>query len=82
MRRAHQAVGRHGVTCSGAESPQVNGQAGSDTINAIPSAIVPIFIDGGDPVGSSPGDPLNIFAGGGSVTYDAGPETCLRTSPY
>ena len=53
----------------------MNGNAGSDTFNVTPSSAVAMFIDGGDPVGAIPGDLLNIIAGGGPVTFNAGPET-------
>lgn len=68
-------TGRHAVNYTGMEAVTVNGQADSDTFNVTPSGSVVIFIDGGDPVGTTPGDLLNIIAGGGSVTYNAGPET-------
>jgi hypothetical protein len=67
--------GRRTVFYSGAEALTVNGNAGSDTFNVTPSAAVAMFIDGGDPVGAVPGDLLNIIAGGGTVTFNAGPET-------
>ena len=68
-------TGRRTVNVSGTETVRVNGQGGSDTLNVTPSASVGIFIDGGDPVGVIPGDLLNVVAGGGMVTYNAGPET-------
>jgi hypothetical protein len=66
---------RRTVNYTGVEDLTVNGHAGSDTFNVTPSAAVAMFIDGGDPVGVLPGDLLNIIAGGGSVTFNAGPET-------
>jgi hypothetical protein len=68
-------TGRRTVNVSGAESIRVNGLTGSDTFNVTPSATAAIFIDGGDPVGTLPGDVLNIVAGGGTVTFTPGPET-------
>jgi len=67
-------TGRNAVNYSGAESVTVNGLAAADTFNVTPSAVA-VFIDGGDPKGTLPGDLLNIVAGGQSVTYNAGPET-------
>jgi precorrin-6B methylase 2 len=67
-------TGRNAVNYAGAESVAVNGLTGADTFDVTPSAVA-VFIDGGDPVGQLPGDLLNIAAGGGSVTYNAGPET-------
>jgi hypothetical protein len=65
---------RRTVNYSGVEALSVNGNAGSDTFNVTPSLTVAMFIDGGDPIGALPGDLLNIIAGGGSVTFNAGPE--------
>jgi Ca2+-binding RTX toxin-like protein len=56
-----------------AESLHVLGLAGADTFHVTPGAM-PIFIDGGDPIGALPGDQLNIVSGGGAVNYHAGPE--------
>ena len=61
------------VNYSGMESLVVNGRAGDDTFNVSPAAI-PIFIDGGDPIGVLPGDRLVLDAGGGAVTFAPGPE--------
>ncbi len=66
--------GRNPVDYTGAESVAVAGLGGSDSFNVTPSSI-PFFIDGGDPVGTLPGDLLTIFAGAQSVIYNAGPET-------
>ena len=68
-------TGRRTVNYTGVEALTVNGNAGSDTFNVTPSTAVTMFIDGGDPVGVKPGDLLNIIAGGGTVTFNAGPET-------
>jgi hypothetical protein len=56
-----------------AESLQINALAGNDTIDVTPSATTSIFVDGGDPIGSTPGDriilrPLAAFA------VESGPE--------
>ena len=67
-------TGRNAVSYIGVESVNVDGLAGSDTFNVTPSAVA-IFIDGGDPVATLPGDSLNIVAGIQSVTYNAGPQT-------
>jgi hypothetical protein len=65
--------GRNSVSFTGVEGLTVNGNAGSDTFNVTPSS-VSTFVDGGDPVGALPGDLLNIIAGGGAVTFNAGPQ--------
>jgi hypothetical protein len=68
-------TGRHGVSYTGVEAVRVNGQAGGDTFNVTPALGVSISIDGDDPNGAAPGDQLNIFAGGQSVTYNVGPQS-------
>ena len=60
------------IAFTGAASLTVNGNDGSDTFNVTPGAI-PIFIDGGNPVGVQPGDVFNLLSGGGSVQFFAGP---------
>ena len=57
-----------------AESLAVYGLEGEDTFNVTPSATVPIFVDGGDPIGETPGDVLNIFAMGPAIV-EAGPQS-------
>src|SRR5207253_6685863 len=47
----------------------------SDTFNVSPSPSTTIFIDGGDPIGSTPGDVLQITAGGSSVAFTPGPHS-------
>src|SRR5262249_41015288 len=69
-----QISGRNGVNYSGVEQLSVIGNGGADTFNGASGAI-PVFVDGGDPIGVLPGDLLNILAGGASVTYNAGPQT-------
>ena len=72
-------TGSNAVTYSGVEGLTVNGNDGSDTFNVTPSATA-VFIDGGDPVGTVPGDLLNILAGGGAVTFNAGPKPTRAAS--
>jgi len=52
----------------------VKGHQGDDTFNVTPSATVPIFIDGGDPIGTTPGDQLNVNAGVNPLIFEPGPE--------
>src|SRR5205085_9103415 len=54
---------------------RVEGLAGSDTFNVTPSPSTTIFIDGGDPIGSTPGDVLQITAGGSNVAFTPGPHS-------
>jgi hypothetical protein len=63
------------VTLANEESLIVSGQAGSDTFTVTPSATIPIFVDGGDPIGVTPGDTLNIVSGGSPVTFTPGPQS-------
>ncbi|NLS94597.1 MAG: hypothetical protein GXX96_20775 [Planctomycetaceae bacterium] len=56
----------------GIESLEVWGLEGDDTFNVVPGPI-PVFIDGGDPIGTSPGDVINIISGGAVLPED-GPE--------
>jgi len=57
-----------------AQALTVKGEQGADTFNVTPGAI-PIFIDGGDPIGSAnPGDAINIQAGDANTTFLPGPE--------
>ena len=60
------------IAYTGAASLTVNGNDGSDTFNVTPAAI-PIFVDGGNPVGVLPGDVLNLNVGGGPTQFFAGP---------
>ncbi|MCB9939631.1 MAG: hypothetical protein H6823_15420, partial [Planctomycetaceae bacterium] len=55
-----------------AEALAAQGLSGSDIFNVTPHASVPIFIDGGDPIGQLPGDTLNVTTTG-AITLD-GPE--------
>ena len=56
------------------ESVQVSGQEGSDVFNVTTDPAIPIRIDGGDPIGTTPGDLLNILSGGPGVVFEPGPE--------
>jgi hypothetical protein len=57
------------------ESLSVLGNDGSDTFN-VASGTVPIFIDGGNPIGVTPGDLLNIVTNpGDTVTFTPGPSS-------
>jgi hypothetical protein len=60
---------------------QVYGREGDDTFNVTPQAplgpplVFPIFVDGGDPIGSTPGDKINIInTAGNMVSFEQGPE--------
>lgn len=67
--------GRKNVNLANARSLTVNGLPGEDWFDVTPSATVPIFIDGGDPIGVTPGDRLNVLAGGNPVIFEPGPES-------
>ncbi len=70
---APNGVGNDGlVSFTGAESLAVYGLAGNDQFDVTPGAI-PIFIDGGDPIGTSAGDLLNLFPAGPTI-FEPGPE--------
>ncbi|MBC8353053.1 MAG: hypothetical protein H8E66_13740, partial [Planctomycetes bacterium] len=57
------------------ESIVVEAGTGNDTIEVTPDANTPVIrVDGGDPIGATPGDTLNIQASGQSVTLNTGPE--------
>ncbi len=60
------------VNISNHEALAVQGAQGDDTFNVTPGA-VPIFIDGGDPIGTV-GDTLVVDAGGSAVVVHPGPE--------
>ena len=52
----------------------VNAGSGDDIIN-VSAANHPIFIDGGDPIGSTnAGDAINVMSNSGDVTYVQGPQ--------
>jgi Ca2+-binding RTX toxin-like protein len=52
----------------------VNGLAGNDTF-AVTAGAIPMFLDGGDPIGVLPGDAVSILAGANSVGFTPGPES-------
>ncbi len=64
------------VTFNGAntEALQVFGAQGDDTFDVTSDPIIPVFIDGGDPIGSTAGDTINLISGGGAVIAESGPE--------
>ncbi|WP_425613474.1 dockerin type I domain-containing protein [Anatilimnocola sp. NA78] len=49
------------------------GLSGNDTFNVAPVAF-PVFVDGGDPIGTSAGDRLVVLASGSPALLEAGPE--------
>ena len=61
------------VTWTNNESLEVFGLESDDTFNVVAGAI-PLFIDGGDPIGQTAGDKFNMLAGGGAVIFQSGPE--------
>ena len=61
------------VTWANADSLSVFGLEGDDQFDVTPGAI-PIFIDGGDPIGETAGDLINVLAAMGAVTFETGPE--------
>ncbi|MFO0904332.1 MAG: dockerin type I domain-containing protein [Pirellulales bacterium] len=61
------------VTWENNESLEVYGLQGDDTFNVV-AGDIPLFVDGGDPIGQTAGDRFNMLAGGGVVTFEAGPE--------
>ncbi|MFO0867988.1 MAG: dockerin type I domain-containing protein [Pirellulales bacterium] len=61
------------VTWQNNESLEVDGLEGDDTFNVV-AGTIPLFVDGGDPIGQTAGDKFNMLAGGGPVTFEAGPE--------
>jgi hypothetical protein len=60
------------VTYANTENLQVLGQAGNDTFDVTPSNTTTIFIDGGDPIGSTPGDQLTLHPTG-AFSIEPGP---------
>lgn len=55
------------------EALGVFGLEGDDTFN-ITAGNIPLFFDGGDPIGQTAGDRFVVNAGGALVTFEAGPE--------
>lgn len=69
-------AGLQGVNdIAGVEALAVHGREGTDTFHVTPSATVPIFIDGGDPIGQGSGDLLDILSGGGDLMFAQGPQS-------
>lgn len=62
------------INYSNTEDLQLIGQSGSDTFNVTPALNTTIFVDGGDPIGVTPGDLLNLFPPAAFV-LESGPET-------
>ncbi|MDA1053079.1 MAG: dockerin type I domain-containing protein [Planctomycetota bacterium] len=63
-----------GAPSEAIEAVTVNGLQGDDIFNVTPGSI-PIFIDGGDPIGSSnTGDTINVQAGNLNTTFFPGAE--------
>ena len=60
-------------TIANVDGLTVAGNEGSDTFDVTPGTL-PIFIDGNDPIGGTPGDTLNINSGAAAVTSNIGPE--------
>jgi len=67
-------AGKKEINYSNSEALTVNGNQGNDTFNVTPASI-PIFIDGGDPIGVTRGDAINVAAAGGPVQWEPGPES-------
>ncbi len=60
------------VNFTNVDSLRVFGNEGDDTFNVTPAADLPIFIDGGDPIGESAGDLLNVLVA--PEAFEPGPE--------
>ena len=61
------------VTYANTENLRILAQAGNDTIDVTPSATTTIFVDGGDPIGSTAGDEI-VLHPPGAFTIEPGPE--------
>ncbi|MDY0166305.1 MAG: NF038122 family metalloprotease, partial [Thermoguttaceae bacterium] len=61
------------VNYSNVQNLRVFGHAGDDVFEVTPAAGTTIFIDGGDPIGSSPGDLIILFPAG-PFAIEPGPE--------
>ncbi|NUQ61970.1 MAG: VWA domain-containing protein [Pirellulales bacterium] len=73
---AVDVAGRENVHYRNIENLNVLGLAGDDLFNVTTSSASPtIFLDGGDPIGTTPGDRIHVAAGGQGVALEAGPET-------
>ena len=66
--------GRLPVNLVDIQNLSVLGQAGNDAFIVTPSTTTTIFIDGGDPIGTTPGDAIT-FVPAGPFTVEPGPES-------
>ena len=55
------------------EALAVYGLEGNDLFN-VTAGELPVFFDGGDPIGQTPGDRFNVLAGSQPVAFESGPE--------
>ena len=70
---AVDALLRVDLALTDGDSLTIAAGAGSDDITITPDAVVPIFVQGGDPIGGS--DNLTIDAGSDDVAFNVGPES-------
>jgi hypothetical protein len=61
------------ILFAGIEGLQIAGLEGNDTFNVTPGPI-PVFVDGGDPIGTTAGDRIVVVANGNPVLFEPGPE--------
>src|SRR5581483_7323345 len=63
------------ITYNGANTEflQIDALAGNDNIDVTPSATTSIFVDGGDPIGSTPGDKITLHPTG-AFSIEPGPQ--------
>ncbi len=66
--------GRKAIAVESGRFLTVYGLASADRFVVTPSATVEIFIDGGDPARTTPGDVLSLSAGGATFTLEPGLE--------
>jgi len=62
------------INFAGVDALRVFGHEGNDTFRVTPAPGLPIFIDGGDPIGTTAGDRI-VIVGGAPVLFEPGPET-------
>jgi hypothetical protein len=62
-----------GLSFAGVDAIEVYGEQGNDTFNVTPGLNIPVFIDGGDPIGATAGDRI-VILGGLSSIFEPGPE--------
>ncbi|MBI2479523.1 MAG: hypothetical protein HYV60_13075, partial [Planctomycetia bacterium] len=69
-------TGREAVNLAATrEAIPLEGADGNDSFFITPSATVPFFVLGGDPISATPGDAVNVtLAAAQSVTFNPGPE--------